>query len=603
VTGGNRNSVWAWVLVDEVARAGVREVCVAPGSRSSPLVLAFAGDPRFRLFTQIDERSAGFLALGMGKGTGRPAVVVTTSGTAVANLLPAVVEASWSEVPLLLLTADRPHRHRDADANQAIDQLHIFGRYVRAFHELAPPVVDAPSLRHLRGLAARAVASAVGAPAGPVHLNVPLAKPLEPVHVPGDIPPGFREAHPQVAGGREGGRPWVAIGRRSSIVDQDAFPQVRTLLREARNGVVVAGPSNRPELDGPAALRLAERLGFPLLADPLSGARRGDGVGVGVMGHYDLYLRDPQVRDALAPETVVRVGASPTSAFLLRYLEAAARVPQVVVDGGHRWKDHLAVADHYLPGDPEPVVEALLEGLPPPGDGGRQLFLDRWRRAEAQAAEVVALELRGTFFEGMAMAEAVEALPPGGTLFVSSSMPVRELDAFVPPGPSPLRVHGNRGASGIDGILSTALGIRAVTEEPMVAVVGDLAFLHDGNGLMAARQVEGALVIVLVQNDGGGIFHFLPIREQEPAFTPYFATPHGLDLSHLARMHGIPYRRVDPAPGVVAGAVAEELAAGGVRIVEVPSLREENRHRREEVAALVCRAVAAGLAGREGPET
>ena len=598
----NRNQLWARVLVDELARAGVGDVVVSPGSRSTPLVLAFAADPRFRITVQIDERCAGFLALGMGRGSGRPAVVVTTSGTAGANLYPAVVEASQGEVPLLVFTADRPHALRDADANQAIDQIRLYGPYVRAFHEVAPPTVDDGALRHLRMLGARAVATAMGAPAGPVHLNLPFSKPLEPVPVAGDIPPGFGETHPLAASGRPGATaPFVRIPPRRPRASDAEVALVEEALAAARRPILVAGPTADLEQVGAALQRLSRRMGIPLLADPLSGGRYGAPAATPVTGYHDLFLRSGVVRGALRPDLVLRVGSSPTSAALLGWLAALGEVRQIVVDGGGRWKDHLAVASDYLQADATDLLDrvgtgsgggAVLEGAAQEGEKSRWCAL--WSRAGEAAAEVVAAD-GGPAFEGTILAETAAAIPAGGHLFVSSSMPVRDLDAFVPPRPGPLHVRGNRGASGIDGILSTVLGVRMTTVGPMAAVVGDLAFYHDMNGLLALRNVAPDLVLVVIQNDGGGIFHMLPIREYEPDFTPYFATPHGLDYARAAALYDIPHRLVPTRRGAVQEAVADALTAGGPWILEVRTDREENRRRHEEVVAAVTARVESAL--------
>lgn len=585
-SGRNRNEVWALALADELVRAGVREVVLSPGSRSTPLVLAFARDSRVRITVQIDERCAGFTALGMGRASRRPALVLTTSGTAGANLYPAVVEAFQGEVPLLVLTADRPHRLRDSDANQAIDQLRLFGVHVRAFHEVAPPRVGGPELRHLRMLAGRAVASAVGAPAGPVHLNVPFDRPLEPVEVPGDIPEDFAAEHPVAASGRRGGLPFVRITPRRLAASPEDVEVVASLLASSLRPLLVAGPLAEAERVGPLARELSRRSGIPLLADPHGGARWGGQEDAPVLGGYDLLLRDPELRRTLRPDLVLRLGASPTSAALGSFLEECTDARQVVVDAGHRWKDHLAVARDYLSADPVDLLERL------PGESDESAvrrvegWTRRWMSMERVVRRAVADGLRGPFFEGTAVAEAAAAAGDG-VLFVSNSMPVRDLDAFVPPGPVRLRVVGNRGASGIDGIVSTALGVALGGDGPVVAVLGDLALYHDLNGLLAVRNVRPDLVFVVIHNDGGGIFHFLPIREHEPAFTPFFATPHGLDFSRAAALYDLPYREVEAAPGNVFRAVSDARATGGPHLLVVRTLREENRRRRNALVAEV----------------
>ncbi len=583
MTGPNRNSLWAGVLLDELARVGVREVALAPGYRSAPLIMAAAADARMRVFTHLDERSAAFFALGVGKRARRPAAVVTTSGTAVANLFPAVVEASQSEAPLLLLTADRPHRLRGADANQTIDQARIFGGHVRDFVEVAPPEADAAALLHLRAVAARAVASCLGRPAGPVHLNLPFAKPLVPARGSGDVPDAFAAAHPLAVRGRPEAAPVTRIAVRRAAPPADRVAELAARVRRVERGLIVAGPSPEPERDGPAAAALAAATGYPLLPDALSGARFGAAGRALRVGGYDLFLAHASIREALRPELVLRLGSSPVSANLLAFLKEA-EAEQWAVDGGDRWKDHLHLATHYLRADAAAFSEALCAELA--AGGGRaavpeRTWSDLWRRAGRAAARAIRDGAGGALFEGAVCAEVARAAPSGSALFVSSSMPVRDLDAFAPPSRKPLRVHGNRGASGIDGILSSAAGVAAGGEGPALAIVGDVAFVHDTNGLLSARD-HAEVLFVLVNNDGGGIFHFLPVRDFEPAFTRHFATPHGLDFAHAAALYGLPHERVR-TEAELASSLERGIAAGGSRIVEVATDRERNRRRRRAV--------------------
>jgi 2-succinyl-5-enolpyruvyl-6-hydroxy-3-cyclohexene-1-carboxylate synthase len=612
----NRNELWGHVLVDELVRAGVRHVVVAPGSRSTPLVLAAAGHPKLELKVDIDERSAAFFALGVGKATGHPAVVVTTSGTAVANLMPAVVEACQAEVPLLLLTADRPGRLRGADANQAIDQERIFGRYTRFYHEMAPEPLTEARLRHLRSVTCRAVAKALGDPAGPVHLNLPFEKPLEPTPVPGDVPEEFLEegTGSLAMEGRPGGAPFTRIHPRRGLADPAAAANLARRMQGARRPLLVAGPHPRPWTVGPLLRRFSARQGAPLLADPLSGARYpppgGDGdddAGRTVMGGYDVLLLEEKARRALEPDLIVRFGASPTSSRLVDWLETLAPMPQVVVDGGGRWKDHVSAASEMIPADPAVLLEDLPELASRVEDG----WLESWARVDAAVRSLVERPEDDELFEGGIVAQLVRELAPEDLLFISSSMPVRELDAFAPQRADALSVLGNRGASGIDGILSTAAGASWGSGRRVVAVVGDLALLHDAAGLALLGLPGVRVVVVVLNNDGGGIFHHLPIREHEPAFTRYFATPHGRDLSRWAALYDLPFRRLDTRHSSERGSAgappdradlapflrwALELDRSGV--LELCTDREGNRRRRERALRRAGEAVRAALGGR-----
>jgi 2-succinyl-5-enolpyruvyl-6-hydroxy-3-cyclohexene-1-carboxylate synthase len=605
----NRNTVWARVLVEELVRSGVTDVCMAPGSRSTPLVLAAARQEGVRLRVFIDERSAAFFALGLGRATARPAAVLTTSGTAVANLLPAVVEASQSEVPLLVLSADRPPHLRDADANQTIDQTDIFGRFVRWSAELAPPEVDDRSLRHLRVQACRAVAHARGLPGGPVHLDVPFAKPLEPVEVAGDVPAELAEEAPGAWRGRsaEGGAgadgaapPFTRIGLRCPRLDEDALAALARRLGDVERGVVVAGPHPEGARLGPAVRDFALASGFILLADPLSGARwPSTSPEVTSLVAHDLWLSSDLAAARLAPELVIRVGATPTSASLQRWLSRRCDTPQLVIDAGHRYKDHLAVAHEVVPACPVDTLTRVTCRLPTPG-AATGSWREQWSAVDRRAVEAVREFEPDILHEGRIARALVETLPATTPLFVSSSMPVRDVDGYGGGRDRPLAVHGNRGASGIDGIVSTALGVAAGAGTTVVALVGDLAFLHDVNGLLATREPDADVVFVVVNNDGGGIFHMLPVAEHEPEFTPYFATPHGVQPQVGAALYGVPHRRVESTSDLVA-AVEAALKTAGSEVVEIRTDRALNERGHAQSRGAAGRAAEAVLRGDPRP--
>ena len=598
MTGVAANTVWARAWADELARSGVHEVIVAPGSRSTPLVLALARDGRFRLRVHLDERSAAFFALGVGKATGRPAAVVTTSGSAVANLFPAVVEAAQAETPLLVLTADRPPRLRGADANQAIDQIRFFGGYARASFDLGQPIAGGPELRHLRTIADRAVAAALGPPAGPVHVNLPFDKPLEPTE---EGLAALRARHPLAVDGRPDGRPFTVIERGVAHIDEGELSRLSDLCASPR-GVIVAGPVPDPWRVGPAVLRFAARTGFPVLADALSGARFGPSGGASRPAAYDLVLRSAQVRAALRPSVIVRVGASPTSAAVHDWLLEHAGTPYLVIDGGGRWKDHGAGATDYAESDAVTTLDALSERVSTTVD-------DAWRRAwvavDDKARMVLDQEVAtepgvdDRVHEGGLWAPLGRALPDA-TIFVSSSMPVRDLDAFGHPDERRWEVLGNRGASGIDGIVSTAFGVAAARRRPVVCVLGDLALFHDQNGLLWSREPDIAVVFVLVDNDGGGIFHMLPIADLEPDFSTYFATPHGLDFEHAAKLHELELRDVDM--NSLEPEVRAAFERGRTTVLRLRTDRAENRDKRAALAAAVADAAGAAVASLITPE-
>ena len=602
MTGGEFNLKWARAILETLSECGVEEVEIAPGSRSAPLVLAAQMLAGIRIRVHLDERCAGFFAVGYGRSHLGPAAVITTSGTAVANLLPAVVEADLSDVPLIVVSADRPPEMRGADANQTIVQPGIFGERVRFEADL-----PLPSVHGLREVGPRSVTEAVrraarhamGPPGGPVHLNVPFDKPLEPESPEGlelgggdeEVAPNLTAAAEAIERGGPGGAGSWEGGRRARGRDQDTLLAHR--LETARRPLLVAGPVTDPGLDGAAVVRFATRTGVPACADPLSGARfergLGDPVRAPVLGAYDHFLRVDDVPRRLHPDLIIRIGRTPTSGALETALESWHQATQVVIDDGAHRKDYQGLARHYLHASAGQVLSRLADSRdgdpPPPTPWTRD-----WMEIEAAAWSALEDDRDDAGHEGAYAAATLRALPPGATLFVSSSMPVRDVDGYGRPAPLDIQVLGNRGASGIDGIVSSAMGCAGGGAGPVVALVGDIALYHDMNGLLAARDGQLNVVFVLVDNDGGGIFHMLPIRDFEPAFTPFFATPHGLDFRHAAKLFGL--RFTDAAtPAELEKAVADGCRRAGTEIIRVRTDRERNRESHERTRARVARRV------------
>jgi 2-succinyl-5-enolpyruvyl-6-hydroxy-3-cyclohexene-1-carboxylate synthase len=538
-------------FVDELARCGMTDACTSPGSRSTPLVLALARHPRLRAHSHIDERAAGFFALGIAKATGRPVAIACTSGTAAANLAPAVIEASQARVPLIVLSADRPPELRDNGAGQTIDQIKLYGDAVRWFFEVGNHDVNEGRIAWARALACRAHATAGGERPGPVHLNWPLREPL--------VPASVRPA----PGGRTGGRPWLAVAPR-----EQAAARLGDHIEAPSRGVIVAGRDDAglaPELP---ALALAA--GYPLLADPLSGARRGGAA----IAHYDLLLRDGEFACGHAPEVVVRVGDLPTSKPLRAWLAGLSASRQILVDPQLAWQDPAAVVELVLHADPR----ALEPPPPAPPD-----WLDRWRAADAAAAQAIELALGDELSEpNVARALATE-LPSQATLFVAASMPVRELEWFAPVRADPPRVLSNRGANGIDGTLSSALGAAAVTDGPVVALIGDVAFAHDIGGLLAASRLGLSLTIVLINNAGAAIFDYLPVSRERDVYEQHVATPTTINFERAAALYGLRYER----PQTLAELRASIAAPAGLALIEVRTDRSEGVALHARVATAV----------------
>ncbi|MEJ2541868.1 MAG: thiamine pyrophosphate-dependent enzyme [Gemmatimonadota bacterium] len=402
-------------------------------------------------------------------------------------------------------------------------------------------------------------------------MNLPFAKPLEPVEDSGDVPEGFPENHGTALVGRDPA-PLVEIGIHRTSANEEELDRLAGWLEEAERPVLVAGVASEPARIGSALTRFAAAAGVPLLADPLSGARAGPGHGSARITAYDLFLRSAEVRRTLEPDLVIRVGAGPTSAALLRWLSRHGSGRQVVVDGGGRWKDHQNTATNYLQADPAETLRALLPRIRRPSPAA---WRHRWETVDRATAKAAASAV-GPSHEGQVAEAVMRGVDSDDVLFVSNSMPIRDVDAFGGERGDGLLLLGNRGASGIDGIVSTAAGVAAGAGRRTVVLLGDLAFLHDANGLLAVREAGVELGLVVVNNDGGGIFHMLPIREHDPPFTRLFATPHGLDLSHLARLHGLPHTRVEGAAGV-REALSRHQVGGGSFMVEVITDREANR--------------------------
>ncbi len=576
MTAPNRNTAWARVFVDELTRSGFGHAVIAPGSRSTPLVLALARHPEVQTHISHDERSAAFFALGLAKRQRRPAAIVTTSGTAVANLHPAIIEARQAEVPLLAFTADRPHELRDTDANQTVDQVGLFGDTVRAFHDLSQPKLEAHALRRLRARADEAVHEATGPPAGPVHVNFPFAKPLEPTEVPEDVPADLAQRAPIGYEGRANGEPFTRFPATQTTLEPAELDSLAEKLSSVRRGLIVAGPHPEPARVGPAILELGRATGFPVLADAVSGARFAPGAHELAIPAYDLFLRAKPLAKSLQPDLVLRVGRAPTSKHLGAFLETHAETSQVVIDEGDTHKDHRATATSYVHADPASVLEALAEHTTPSHE---KAWRARWHELGQRSREAAQAEHEKAPFEATVLCEAARAVPEGGGLFVSNSMPIRDLDTFAVPRDARVFAHANRGASGIDGVSSTAIGLARTHEHPTLAVLGDLAFLHDRNGLQILEDTDD-IVFLVVNNDGGGIFHMLPIRDHEH-FDPYFTTPHGLDLSPVAQTHGLEHRKLEPAD--VRAALDKALADPRGQLLEVRTDRQKNRERHQAI--------------------
>jgi len=561
-------------FVDELARCGMQAACTSPGSRSAPLVLSLAADARLRCYSHIDERCSGFFALGLAKASGLPVAVACTSGTAAAQLLAAVIEAHEARVPLLVLSADRPAELRDNGAGQAIDQIKLFGDSVKWFVEVSVQEAGEEQLRWIRTLACRAYATALDGRPGAVHLNFPH---YEPLTLDGEL------SSDDTA--RPGGAPFLRR-RASAMEDPVALAALRTQLARARRGVIVAGRHERAAPLADAACKFAERAGWPLLADPLSGARRG----AAAVAHYDALLREPALLCELEPDFVLRVGDLPVSKALRGWLAQLPDVPQVALDPEGAWQDPASRICESLSLEPAGAL-AQLTG-PTPGAAPEDGWLERWQAADRNASQAITGVLAGAgLSEPGVAAELGTLLSAEVTLFVASSMPVRDIETFWPVRQDPPRVLCNRGANGIDGTVSSAFGAAAAGDGPVLLLIGDVALAHDIGGLLAAKRLQLDLTIVLLDNNGGGIFDFLPVadapmaRSKEPRaagataqpdiYERHISTPTGLDFSDAATLYGLGHELVEDLRGFRA-AVERSLSTAGTEIIEVRGERAAN---------------------------
>jgi 2-succinyl-5-enolpyruvyl-6-hydroxy-3-cyclohexene-1-carboxylate synthase len=502
----NRTFAPLAAFVEELARCGVTHAVTSPGSRNAPLALTLAAQPGLEAVSVIDERSAGFAALGMAKAGGRPVAITCTSGSAAANLHPAVVEAWEARVPLIVLTADRPPELREVGAGQAIDQLRLYGSAAKWFVEVGTHDPGRETAIHFRALACRAFYTAAGGRPGPVHLNFALREPLAP------SPERLEPADWQ---GRDDGRPWTELREPDPAPDPVPLP--------AGRGVVVCGPTAESVAE-PVA-RFAARLGWPVLAEPTSGLRCGPHDRSHVIAHYDPLLRVPEFGERERAQVVVRVGDMPTSKPLRAWV-AGAR--QVVLDPHAVWHEPTRRAELIIRSPAAVALDALQ------GDRAAPEWLEGWRAADA--AVPAALAEAPDRFEPKVLAGLEPELPDGAIVWVSSSMPIRDVEAHFPQSAKNLRFLANRGANGIDGVVSSALGAALARGRPTWLLTGELALVHDLGGLLAARRAGVELNVLCLDNGGGAIFDFLPLAEHADAelYERHIATPAGLDLSEIA---------------------------------------------------------------------
>ncbi len=557
-------TVYTSALIDEIAQVGLSTCVISPGSRSTPLALLMAEHPDLRTYINVDERSAAFFALGAAKATEKPTVLACTSGSAEANYLPAVVEAAYSRVPLILLTADRPHELREVGAPQAINQMNMYSNYTRAYFEAAIPEDSEEMVRYARNLIRRAVAAALKPPAGPVQINLPIREPLIPDIADANLFTYGRSLH----------TPRIDIGKLSC--SNSTYEQLAQELGSINKGIIVCGAQMDHEFAA-AVIHLAEHLQFPILADPLSQLRLSGKSSEWIIDGYDAFLKSEKVVISLKPDVILRFGAMPVSkSFLQAVKKTWSTARQIVVDGGAEWRDPTGKADEMIYCDEGIFCQAIVDQVPPPI--AQNSWSSHWRHINDVTRSVLAtIRDQNGLSEGRIYYELNDILPDQSQLCVANSMPIRDIDTFIHQRLVKVDVLCNRGANGIDGTISTALGA-SITGKQTILITGDLSFFHDLNGLAATQLNELSLTIILINNNGGGIFSFLPQAESpnsEKQFERLFLTPLNLPFIHAAKLYGAEYALVNSVEQLQLE-VNKGIGVKGVRIIEIQTDREQN---------------------------
>ena len=548
-------------FVDEMNENGIQHVVISPGSRSTPLALAFSEHEAIKEWIVIDERSAAFFALGLAKQTKAAVALVCTSGTAAANYYPAIVEAHYSRVPLVVMTADRPHELRDVGAPQAIDQFHLYGNYVKWFQEMALPEVENGMLRYVRQKAARAVYMACEGNPGPVHLNFPFREPL--------ALDFSLEGIWEYDGVAEQATHLPLDGKKQLTEEQlEAFV---SRLKGMRNGLIVCGPQADDEQFPEQIVALAEKWQLPVLADPLSGLRSGSHRKTNIIETYDALLKDKGIRDRMKPDFIIRFGAMPVSKAYLFFMKENETTPQFIVENHSGYREPTGNVTEFIFADPAAFCKRLLAFRQP---AFSEDWLHDWQAMNEVARNHFLFGREEKITEGEAIRGLREVIPEGSTLYVGNSMAVRDVDTFFLSDEKEISILANRGANGIDGMVSSGVGAAAAGKR-VTLVLGDLSFFHDMNGLHAAKHYGLDITILLINNNGGGIFSFLSQAENPKHFEALFGTPLHLDFAKAAELYEANYFAPETEEKLKE-VLQVSYEKKGLSIVEVKTDREEN---------------------------
>lgn len=595
----NVNTLWAGVLVDELARNGLREVCISPGSRSAPLVFQFAAHPDITDYSIVDERSSAFFALGLARAIGRPVALLCTSGTAGANYFPAICEAAQDDIPLLILTGDRPPEDHECGAQQVMQQAGMYGDHVRWHHQTAQAEATPHKLAYLRSLACRALHRTRFPQPGPVHLDLPFRKPLEPVQVSTGHPDHISESTLNTADavirGRPDGAPWVRISASTGLPDEDVASRLADALDRSRRPLVISGADPNGTRYRDALLELAERAAVPIFAEPASGLRHWSGRGSNVIGAGDLIAGSALHSREGLPDLVIRTGSAPLTWAMQSLLSNCRDALHFAVSADQTLVDPEHVVHEQVIADPDSLFRMARQRVKEAGAGRTE-----WLHAHSEAAAGAVAELRKQFaarpeFTAPRMWHALGALLPDGCgLYFSSSMLVRHLDTFMCAHDRDLDIYFNRGLNGIDGVVSTASGIAAgrgqtarKAPSPTVLVIGDVALRHDATALLLALEMKLNLTVIVMDNDGGEIFEYLPSAGFDPVHNKHFVTSGATPVAR-AVPRGIDV--VEPADWSDFDAlVTDSLSAGGLRVIRFPTSRHRDQQLRGELIERISR--------------
>ena len=534
----NRNNIWANIFIEQLASIGVRNACLSPGSRSTPLAYTLSKNKKIKSYTHFDERSTSFFALGLAKANGEPVIVVTTSGTAVAELYPAIIEAYQQRVPLIICTADRPPELIGSGANQTINQHNIFKNHIRWFRDLGLPSISETGFRHLQRLAIKAFHISFIEDRGPVHLNFPFKKPLEPFYYTDEINGSLVKIKPQ-----------RYIHSRTETVTSSSKVLNKLVLdlMTTDRGIIIVGPSENNKVVNSSIKKLASKLKYPVYADGLSQLRFATSTNdKNVLSNYNSFLRSENFIEENEPEIILQFGRTPTSSTIENFLSKTSADRYLINFYGDKF-DPSGNAKNILSIDPKIFCLNIISQLNAKKFNRKKSnWLDNFVKAEKICEELKTKRIQKIkeLNEPAIISELINFLPSGSNVFIGNSLPVRDVDNFCSNISKKINIYFNRGASGIDGVTSTALGL-AIKKQPAVLITGDLSFLHDIGALSIAFKYSIPLIIVVINNNGGGIFDSLPIANKVSKFEEYFITPHNLELSDIVKSFKIDYQSID----------------------------------------------------------